>query len=126
VVLKHHLDEGAVSDVKNIWHDLDALDLFWGWVISDGVVLENLVGNTKVLRKLQWGFGVSVRDSVQSVPELSIDLALSVHKLDGACDVDLSVVVRSLRVRPGCTGGQVPPERSELVQGPSPADWTRG
>lgn len=30
-------------------------------------------------------------------------------------------MVGALRVRPGCTGGEVPPEGTKLVEGPSPA-----
>ena len=72
-----------MSDVENIGFYLYVLDLIRGRVVGNAVVLENFIGNTKVLSELQGGLGVYVRDSVQSVSELAVDLSLSVHKLNG-------------------------------------------
>lgn len=125
VVLEHDFDEGAVSDVKNVGFDFNVLHLIGIWVVRDTVVLENLISNAEVLSELERCLWVCVRDPAQRVPKLAIDLSLSVHELDGASDVNLSVVVRALWVRSSGAGCQVPPERAELVQRPSPANGSR-
>ncbi|PON45953.1 hypothetical protein TorRG33x02_327380, partial [Trema orientale] len=91
-------------------------------LIRNSIILEHLVGHLVVLGQLQGGVRVHVGHPVDGIPELPLHPPCRVHELDGARDVDLPVVVRPLRVRPGCACRQVPPERSELVQRPSPPD----
>lgn len=115
----HKVTESLVDDIRS---QIQFNRLLLRGHISDQVVLEHLVGNAVVLCQLQRGHGVYVRDSVNAVSELPVRPAHRVYDLDCARDGDLSVVVGSLWVRPSGTRGEVPPERPELVERPSPPD----
>lgn len=104
MVLKDDLDEGAIGEVKDIglhgectWNTLR--------VILSAVVLENLLRDSVILGELDWGLWFHVRDAVEPVTKLTAVPADGVNELNGAGDVDLSIVVRALWVRPGSTGG---------------------
>ena len=60
-------------------------------------------------------------DSVDGIAKLAVHLAGGVDELDGAGDVNLTIVVRALRIRPGSTGSEVPTEGAELVKRPCPS-----
>ena len=119
-VLEDDLDEVTEGGIDDVGSKGEVADGGSG-VVGDEVVLEDLVAHTVVLSEFQWGFAVNVGDTVKSVAEFSTGPAEGVNELDGASDVDLAVVVRSLRVGPGGAGGQVPAEGSELVERPGPA-----
>ena len=113
MVLKDDLDEVTEGGIDDIGSKSDGVILGRGicrWLVLNDVVLENFVCNAKVFSKFQWSFGVNMRDAIDCVAELAVGFASRVHNSDGAGDVDLSVVVGTLGIRPGSAGGEVPSE----------------
>jgi len=93
-VLEDDFDEVAEGGVDDVGGDDGVAGGDGGvWGVRDEVVLEDLVGDTVVLGELERGFGVDVGDTVECVTELAADLASGADQLDGAGDVNLTVVV---------------------------------
>ena len=120
MVLKDDLDKVTESHVQHNRCRSDFGCTSSWWVIRDGIIFENLVCNSIVLGQFQWGGRVDVRDAIDSITNLAVNLAGGVHKLNSAGNVNGTVMVGALRVRPGSTGSKIPAEGSELVKGPSP------
>ena len=118
-VLEHHLDEGAELGAEDVGSHLGGRGFGWRHV-ADEVVLEHPVGGVEVLGELHGGLRVHVRHAVDAEPLLAVHLAPPDAEPDGACDVDLPVVVRPLRVGPRRARRQVPAEGPGLVDGPRP------
>ncbi|PON37207.1 LOW QUALITY PROTEIN: hypothetical protein PanWU01x14_321850 [Parasponia andersonii] len=119
-ILQDYLHKVTERLVDHVRRHRDLVRCVSRGLIRNSIILEHLVGHLVVLGQLQGGVRVHVGHPVDGIPELPLHPPCRVHKPDGARDVDLPVVVRSLGVRPGCACRQIPPERSELVQRPSP------
>ncbi|RRT82080.1 hypothetical protein B296_00020739 [Ensete ventricosum] len=106
-VFEDDLDERPVGGVDNVEGDLDG-GLGRRWLVGHGVVLEHLVGNVVVLDELERRGGVR--------PD-------RVDELDGAGDIDVAIVVGSLRVGASGAGSEVQPERPPLIAPPGPLSF---
>nr|GMD21584.1 uncharacterized protein LOC109152434 isoform X1 [Ipomoea batatas] len=91
VILKHNLDEVAERGVDDVGGERHLLGVFRS-VVAHDVVLENLLGDSEVLSKLQWGVSVNMGNAIERVSKLSVHVAFGIDKLYGAGDVDLTVV----------------------------------
>lgn len=74
------------------------------WLVANQVVFKNSPIDPEILSELKRHGGVGVRDGVERKAKLSVNGGGGAGELDGPGDVDLSVVVRALRVGPGRAG----------------------
>ncbi len=109
----HKVTEGRIHDIG--CHD-DLVCNFSSGFILNCVIFEDLVPNSIVLSKLKWSGRVSVGYTVDCITKLTIHSASRVDELDGAGNVNGTIMVGALRIRPSCTGCEVPTEGSELIE----------
>lgn len=74
------------------------------------VVLENLIGHSVVLSRLERCWGVNMGDTVDGIAKLAVGFVCGVNELDCTRDVDLTILVRTLWIGSGSICGQVPTE----------------
>lgn len=91
-VLEDDFDEVTEGGVDDVGSDGEVREGGVGGV-GDEIVLEDLIGDAIVLGKLERCLGVDVGDAIESITELAVGPANGVDQLDGAGDVNLTVVV---------------------------------
>jgi len=64
-----------------------------------------------------------MRDAIDCIAKFATCSTSRVYELNGAGNVDGTIVVGALRVRPSSTGCKVPAEGTELIERPSPSNW---
>lgn len=115
MILQDDFDVVTVCDIQDVCILGELRRVLW-WIILYQIILENLISDAEILSQLDRGFWIGMRNAVESIPEFSPNLPGGVCQLDGAGDVDATVVVRSLWIRPGSASSEIPTVRSELIE----------